>query len=375
MDLKLNKLIKEYSYERWADDILAGRENDLCECANRVVSNSCLSLSRNVAGINFPPQCKPKELLTVRNMLKAYIGKTFPHAKFFNADQLMPLELGMMFNQGFYREELAEKNSGAAYVFDFGAPWFYLLVNQDDHLRLVYDDSVARLWQGWRDLDKLDNKISKGIDFAWNQDLGYLCSNPDLTGTGLSVSVSMQLVGILMLGRYDELVKPLESSIFKLSPIEPMDSPLVESGKTMKFTFNFDRRTSEKQQIYLAETAIGIISKFECECREELAKNRKLLLMDWLARAVALAKNSELVTASEARYFHSAFRFAVVEGIANRRNVDDIDRQFAHLWPLDTVTDLPSFGKDRYFVDHKRAEFLQKAFKSFRLVNMPDKKS
>ncbi len=109
-----------------------------------------------------------------------------------------------------------------------------IMVNEEDHIRLQVIKDGFEPDEAYALADKVDNILSKKLNFAFHEQLGYLTQCPTNLGTGMRASVMLHLpaleisgavyriganlskLGLTMRGLYGESTKP-DGAFFQLS--------------------------------------------------------------------------------------------------------------------------------------------------------------
>jgi len=81
-----------------------------------------------------------------------------------------------------------------------------IMVNEEDHLRQQCITQGFSLDEAYRKIDDLDTHLSKKLNFAFHQKLGYLTTCITNLGTGLRASVMMFLPALSMTRSLEEVV-------------------------------------------------------------------------------------------------------------------------------------------------------------------------
>ena len=75
------------------------------------------------------------------------------------------------------------------------------MVNEEDQLRIQTIRPGSQLRKVWQDIDFIDNELSKNLDYAFDEQLGFLTSCPTNVGTGMRASVMLHLPGLVLSGQ------------------------------------------------------------------------------------------------------------------------------------------------------------------------------
>ena len=75
-----------------------------------------------------------------------------------------------------------------------------IMVNEEDHLRIQCLFSGMQIENAWKLCNTIDNLLEKKIDYAFNNEYGYLTCCPTNIGTGMRASVMLHLPALVMTG-------------------------------------------------------------------------------------------------------------------------------------------------------------------------------
>src|SRR5258707_15661099 len=75
---------------------------------------------------------------------------------------------------------------------------FCVMINEEDHLRMQALRPGLQLRQAWTAIDQLDSELEHKLNYAFNNDWGYLTACPTNLGTGIRVSAMLHLPGTVL---------------------------------------------------------------------------------------------------------------------------------------------------------------------------------
>ncbi|MEW6173615.1 MAG: protein arginine kinase [Bacillota bacterium] len=84
-----------------------------------------------------------------------------------------------------------------------------IMVNEEDHLRIQCLKPGLALEECWRLAGDVDDELEATLEYAFNEEFGYLSACPTNVGTGLRASVMMHLPGLVATRVLDEVVSGL----------------------------------------------------------------------------------------------------------------------------------------------------------------------
>lgn len=232
-----------------------------------------------------------------------------------------------------------------------------IMVNEEDHIRLQVIKDGFEPDEAYALADKVDNILSKKLNFAFHEQLGYLTQCPTNLGTGMRASVMLHLpaleisgavyriganlskLGLTMRGLYGESTKP-DGAFFQLSN-------QVTLG------------ISEKAAIDNLRNITTQLITQEMRAREPMMND--IEAQDKIHRALGLLKTARLMDHSEAMRLLSLVRLGVSSKLLETLSADSIDKLIVEIQPASIMT---RYGdtmtpRDR---DIKRAEIIRNRF-------------
>ena len=232
-----------------------------------------------------------------------------------------------------------------------------IMVNEEDHIRLQVIKDGFEPDEAYALADKVDNILSKKLNFAFHEQLGYLTQCPTNLGTGMRASVMLHLpaleisgavyriganlskLGLTMRGLYGESTKP-DGAFFQLSN-------QVTLG------------ISEKAAIDNLRNITTQLITQEMRAREPMMND--IEAQDKIHRALGLLKTARLMDHSEAMRLLSLVRLGVSSKLLETLSADSIDKLIVEIQPASIMT---RYGdtmtpRDR---DIKRAEIIRERF-------------
>jgi protein arginine kinase len=217
--------------------------------------------------------------------------------------------------------ELAEKSKGSALIVS-GDERMAIMINEEDHLRMQFIDAGMDVVSGWSNLDALDSRVERFVEYAFDKRIGYLTACPSNVGTGLRASVMMHLAGLKLVNEIDAVIKGLARIGLMVRGI------LGEGSEARGNMFQICSQTTmgetEEQIIERVSKIAGEVAGHELNARARLMEKSSRFVMDQIVRALALLQNARLMTSGEALDLLSGLRFGVERGIIKNFGIDRV---------------------------------------------------
>jgi protein arginine kinase len=300
-----------------------------------IVMSSRVRLARNLKDAAFPGWAKKPERIKVMETIRPAV-ESLPEMKdaFSEAmDNLGALDKQILVERHLISREHAAKSSGSGLVLN-REETFCVMINEEDHLRMQALRPGLQLREAWSAIDKFDSALEKKLDYAFNNDLGYLTACPTNLGTGIRVSAMLHLPGLVLA----EQINPIIQSVNKLG--------LAVRGLYGEGTEALGNVFQVSNQMTLGETEMTIVERLdkvllqiiehEENARQTLLEKKPKVVFNHIGRAYGILANAHSISSKETMNLLSLMRLGVDLGLfpeVNRSLVDElfIVTQPAHL--------------------------------------------
>ena len=84
-----------------------------------------------------------------------------------------------------------------------------IMLNEEDHIRLQVMKSGFALDEAFQIADEIDDLIGSGLNYAFDERIGYLTQCPTNLGTGMRASVMLHLPALTMNGQIHKLINTI----------------------------------------------------------------------------------------------------------------------------------------------------------------------
>jgi protein arginine kinase len=300
---------------------------------DRIVMSSRVRLARNLKDATFPGWAKKPERVRVFDLIRPAV-ESLPEMKdaFSEAmDNLSALDKQILVERHLISREHAAKSSGSGLVLNRDET-FCVMINEEDHLQALRPGLQLR--QAWSAIDHLDSELEKKLDYAFNNDLGYMTACPTNLGTGIRVSAMLHLPGLVLA----EQINPIIQSVNKLG--------LAVRGLYGEGTEALGNIFQVSNQMTLGENEITIVERLdkvlsqiiehEENARQTLLEKKPKVVYNHIGRAYGVLANAHSISSKETMNLLSLMRLGVDMGLfpgMERALVDElfILTQPAHL--------------------------------------------
>jgi protein arginine kinase len=188
-----------------------------------------------------------------------------------------------------------------------------LMINEEDHLRVSALLPGLRLREAHAAVDRLDDGLSASLDFAFQDDLGYLTACPTNLGTGMRASCLVHLPALAMTGAVGRLIESLTRAGLIARGLYGEGTRVIGDFFQISNATGFGRTEGEILAA-LDKSVLAIVTR-EKEARAALSSGSALVrLEDEVFRSLAALGAARLLAFEEGQHHLSRLRLGVALG-------------------------------------------------------------
>jgi protein arginine kinase len=293
-----------------------------------VVVSSRIRLARNFEKYNFPVKISIEEAQSVFNEMAAVIDKS--HYAIFKTKDIPKIEKEMLVEKHVISPALLGHPdiSGFALSQDETET---IMINEEDHLRIQVLDSGLSLNEVWHKINQIDDRIEKNVQYAFDEQLGYLTSCPTNTGTGMRASVMLHLPALEITKQINKVLSTVAQ--FGLA----VRGVYGEGSKTMGSLYQISNQVTlgdtEETIIKKIENITRQIAEKEKNIRNSLMEKNKLEFEDKVFRAYGVLKNARMISTEEAVRLISYLKLGISMDVLKGNTINEMDKLFIEIQP------------------------------------------
>ncbi len=229
---------------------------------DRFVFSSRVRIARNLEGLKFPLLLEMDEKKIIDMGIAQWIHSLDEPVELVNIEELEQNQVMNLLESRIITPEFIQNGRLVAYHIE--ADWV-LNINEEDHLRFFslvfgYDFKKA-----YRRISKLINLLAKQVDFAFHEKRGYLTSSILNVGTGLRLSVLVNLFGMMASKQIESFIQSVGSMGYA---VENLGGKEGDSGFFTIYNI-YSLGTSEEEMISEFDRFIRLLYEREMTAREE----------------------------------------------------------------------------------------------------------
>jgi protein arginine kinase len=263
---------------------------------SNVVISSRIRLARNLANLPFPHLMKDQDINNLFQLIEDNLDTFSFKIDFLRLKELTKLERQVLVEKHLISPEHAKKANGGLILNEDKS--LSIMIFEEDHFRIQVILPGLNITEAFVFADKMDDLLENRLDFAFDENYGFLTSCPTNVGTGLRASVMVHLPGLV-------LTKQANKILSALSHVGVVVRGLYGEGtETLGNLFQISNQItigrSEEEIINNLYTVVLKLINQEIGARELLLQEAKPVLLDRVHRAYGILTNARIITSEEA---------------------------------------------------------------------------
>lgn len=286
-------------------------------------------LARNLSGLKFSSISEDGEKNYILSLVKDVTSRLegFKEYRFYVIKKLPKVFRGLLIERHLMSPEMSYKMTGKGILvnsdifansnhnFSDFKKTVSIMINEEDHLRIQCVVPGFDIRKSVGEVMKVEKKLEKGLNFAFNKDFGYLTACPTNLGTGLRISVIAHLPGLVISSEIDDFIKNINKVGYGIRGFYGENSEVV--GNLFQI-FN---------QVTLGKSEDGMVEEMQAIClniidteeraRQELRKNNLISLEDGIYRSYGMLKYAKMLSFEESLELLSVIKLGLDLNLVN----------------------------------------------------------
>ena len=319
-----------------------------------VVISTRVRFARNLANFRFPNIMSNKEKFNVIEKLNSCIDTSkYKLLKMKDIDEVTQESLK---EKHLISKEFIGNDCGAIITNEDNS--IVTMVNEEDHLRIQSFGAGFCAKDCYKKLKEFTDELNEKIEFARNDNYGYLTSCPSNVGSGMRVSVMLHLPALAKLGLLNKLFS--QATDIGMSVRGMYGENSTGSGNLFQISNQRTLGMTDENIISNLEAVITTIIEQERKARSVI-KESSYLTEDEVYRAYGILKYSRSISVEESLTLLSKVRLGVSMEIIKEITLNKVSSLMVDVQDSSLQLILKETISDDENV--KRAEYIRKELK------------
>jgi protein arginine kinase len=318
---------------------------------NDIVLSSRIRLARNLKDIPFPDRLTEEKGKDIVKLVEDAFYTSSHTEEAYKSKYLWLNDEWTnrsYFEKHLISQKLLSNYKKAAFIVDKDEV-VSLMLNEEDHIRLQCITSGYNLEEAYDMANKLDNLLEEKLDYAFDEQLGYLAACPTNVGTGIRASVMVHLPALAMNSDMSKVLNAVTQVGMTIRGLFGEGSK--GEGDLYQISNQITLGLSEEEIINNLKAVVNELIDREQWAREQLLKKHKYELEDKIYRSQGILKSAVLLNSKECLNLISNVRMGVEMGIIKDISMDTLNYLLVETQPatLQLISNAALSEKDRDF--------------------------
>lgn len=328
-----------------------------------IILSSRIRLARNLRNYKYPTLFNNEEARGIINEVNKIIQSdalnSFGSLELLEVDELKDLEKRVLVEKHLISPRLAESSAYGAVILSENED-ISIMVNEEDHIRIQCLFPGLQIKEALEQANIIDDMLEEQVDYAFDENLGYLTSCPTNVGTGLRASVMVHLPALILTRQLNRIIPAINQLGFVVRGIYGEGTEAL--GNIFQISNQITLGKSEEDIVGDLTSVVQQIIAQERSAREALVKTSNIQLEDRVYRSLGILTNSRIIETKEAAECLSDVRLGIDAGYINHLSKNILNELMILTQPgfLQQYAGGPLRPAER---DIKRATFIRERLK------------
>lgn len=282
---------------------------------SEIVISSRIRLARNIRGFPFPPLASDEQRKKILSIVKKSLQEqkeNFAGMQLLDINSFTPVYRQVLVEKHLISPLQARESSASALVLR-NDEIVSIMINEEDHVRIQCLLPGLQLEKAWDESSRYDDCLEQVLDYAFNEELGYLTACPTNVGTGLRASVMLYLPALLITGQINHIFSAISQVGLAVRGMYGEGTEMV--GGLCQVSNQITLGQSEGEIWQNLYSVIRQLTSQEKKARQHLLNKERDKLADRAGRAYGILKHARLLGSEEGMQLISDVRLGVDLGL------------------------------------------------------------
>lgn len=292
---------------------------------NKLKLSSRVRLARNISQYNFPHKLDRNQARELVEAVEDAFFVSKPLEEEYRSQRLWEqkgLDLLYWFEQHLVSSKLIDNADIGAFISN-RARDVSIMINEEDHIRLQTMSSHKSLDELYQEADQLDTVLEEKLNWAFDNQLGYLTACPTNLGTALRASVMVHLPALTYQDRIGLTAQKLAQMGMTIRGIYGEGSQA--QGYIYQISNEVTLGISEEFILRNIQETIDSILIMEAQEQTKLLSAKGDETKDSIYRSIGILSHARMMSSGEALRLLSTVRLGIESDIVTELATGDID--------------------------------------------------
>lgn len=300
---------------------------------NPIILSSRIRIARNLVNVPFPGKLNKEQAReVVKKVEEGIYSSSFTKDKYSTIYlwEKNDLETLAYFEKNLISKNLIKNKENSAFIIDKDET-LSLMVNEEDHIRLQCITGGFNIDEAYEAAFKLDDLLEENLEYAFDENLGYLTACPTNIGTGMRASVMLHLPALTMNKEIITILNALTQVGMTIRGLYGEGSQ--GEGNFYQISNQVTLGLSEDDVINNLKAIVKQVVNQENMAREKIMKNYNYELSDKIYRSRGILESAVILGSKECLNLISNVRLGVELGLISDIEIDKLSTLLVRIQP------------------------------------------
>ncbi len=267
-----------------------------------VIFSSRVRIARNLAHFPFPMLSTASQSAEVVSLIEQALNKgdlpaILTNAELIQMKDLTDLQKRVLVEKHLISPQQADESPLGAVILSQDES-VSIMINEEDHIRIQCLFPGLQLEQAWKLASEIDDWLEKHVNFAFDEQCGYLTSCPTNVGTGIRASVMIHLPALSITQQLNRFIPAITQVGLAVRGIYGEGSEAL--GNLYQVSNQVTLGQSEVEIIDKLQGVVRQMIEHEKQARERLLQISPVQLEDRVYRSYGILEHARILDSKEA---------------------------------------------------------------------------
>lgn len=276
-----------------------------------IVISTRVRLARNMRNFPFPPLASDEQREKVLKLAEDVFlknAKKNPELKMLSINTLSPVYRQVLLEKHLISPLLLKENRFSALILRDDEV-ISIMLNEEDHFRIQCLLPGLQLEKAWQKASRYDDFLEADVDYAFDEEKGYLTACPTNVGTGLRASVMLHLPALVLTQQINRILSAVSQVGLAVRGLYGEGTEIV--GNLLQISNQITLGQSEEEIWQNLYSVTSQLINQEKNAREHLLNEGREKIADRAGRAFGILKYARMIDSQEVMQFLSDIRLGV----------------------------------------------------------------
>ncbi len=317
-----------------------------------IIISTRIRLARNIARVPFPASLKDKSesVLKIKKAILDSCSTLSKEFDFLEVDSMEEKDIDFLREEHLISPQIT-KGKGQAILLNKDKTMSIMLM-EEDHIRLQIIEAGNKLNEAYEIASKVDDIIEESIEYAFDENFGYLTACPTNAGTGLRASVMLHLSALTQTNNINTIIS--QASALGIEVRGLYGEGTKAYGNMYQISNRITMGLSEGDILKKLSDVVLQIVEAEKKARTLMSEKNGDYIKNKVLRSYGILKYAHMIESSEARELISDVILGQNMGIIEKSRVSPIE-MLVKIAPSVVGGDTPTQR------DTKRAQYIKES--------------